>query len=151
MDLGAGSGEYTKILLEMGAKKALCVDFSSEMLAFRKKAKVEKMISDVEAFNTDNSYDLILCLGVLEFLDKPKNFLLGLKKFLKPQGKLIILLPLSPIRAYIYSFIYILKGLRIHPLNLKHINSFLIKNGFVLEKTKSASNFFSGFSVYSIE
>ena len=42
LDLGAGSGEYTKILLKMGGKKALCVDFSSEMLALSKSAKVRK-------------------------------------------------------------------------------------------------------------
>ena len=150
LDLGAGSGEYTKILLKMGAKKALCVDFSSEMLALNNEAKIETIISDVETFNTNNSYDLILCLGVLEFLDKPEFFLLGLKKLLKAQGKLIILLPLTPVRAFIYSFIYILKGIRIDTLNLKQINAFLIKNGFVLEKIKPTGNFFSGFSVYSL-
>ena len=150
LDLGAGSGEYSKILLKMGSKKAVCLDFSSEPLSLANEPKIEKIISDVEIFKTSGRYDLILCLGVLEFLHKPEKFLLDLKKNLKPQGKLIILLPLSPIKAFIYSFIYILKGIRINTLNLKQMNAFLTKNGFVLEKTKSAGNFFSGFSVYSI-
>ena len=149
LDLGAGSCEYSEILLNMGSKKATCVDFSPHIMSVNHDSKIEQVISDVEKFNTNNKYDLILCLGILEFLEKPENFILGLKNFLKPKGKIIILLPLSFIGAFTYSLFYLLKGISISPLHLKQMNQFLIKNGFLFEKTKSAS-FFSGFSIYSV-
>ena len=148
LDLGAGSCEYSGILLKMGAKKAICVDFSPHIMSVNQDPRIEQVISDVEKFNTNNKYDLILCLGILEFLEKPERFLLGLKNFLKPQGKVIILLPLSFIGALIYSLFYLLKGILISPLNFKQLNQFLLKNDFQLEKTASAS-FFSGLSIYS--
>lgn len=95
LDMGAGSGEYSKILLQNGAKQITCVDFSSSSLSFADDPGMERVISDVEEFETDKKYDLILCLGILEFLDKPKDFLVKLKAFLKPKGRIIILLPQS--------------------------------------------------------
>ena len=149
LDLGAGACEYSKTLLQMGAEKSICVDFSPHIMSANQDLGIEKIISDVEKFNTNNKYDLILCLGILEFLEEPKAFLLNLKNCLKPTGKIIILLPLSFIKALIYSFFYLLKGILISPLDLKQMNKFLIKNGFQLEKIKAAS-FFSGMSVYSV-
>ena len=149
LDLGAGACEYSRILLEMGAKKAVCVDFSFNIMSSFQDSRIEKVISDVETFNTSNKYDLILCLGVLEFLDQPKKLLLKLKNCLKPKGKIIILLPLSFMGALTYSFFYFLKGISISPLTLKRMNQFLTKNNFQLEKTEPAS-LFSGFSIYSM-
>ena len=150
LDLGAGSCEYSKILLQMGAKKTVCVDFSSNIMSSCHDSRIEKIISDVEKFNTHDKYDLILCLGILEFLENPEKLLLRLRNFLKPKGKIMILLPLSFTRALIYNLFYFLKGIEINPLNLKKINQFLTQKKFILEKTKSAS-LFSGFSIYSIK
>ncbi|MCZ0933135.1 MAG: class I SAM-dependent methyltransferase [Oligoflexia bacterium] len=150
LDLGAGSCEYSEILLQMGAKKAVCVDFSAEIMSLAHDSRIEKIISDVEELNITGKYDLILCLGVLEFLNKPKKFLLYLKKFLKPQGRIVLLLPLSSAGAWAYSLLYFLKGSSLSPLTLKKINRFLIKNNFTLEKIEPAS-FFSGFSIYSVK
>ena len=149
LDLGAGSCEYSEILLQLGSKKVVCVDFSPNIMSSSHDSRIEKVISDVEEFNTTSQYDLILCLGILEFLDKPKKFLLNLKNFLKPQGKIIILLPLSFAGALTYSLFYFLKGILISPLTLKGLDQFLTQNQFILEKTKSAS-LFSGFSIYSM-
>ena len=149
LDLGAGSCEYSKILLHMGAEKSVCVDFSSSLISGNSDTGIKKVISDVETFKTTEKYDLILCLGILEFLDEPEDFLIQIKDFLKPTGKIIILLPLSWIWSISYRFFYLLKGIVIHPLTLKKMNHFLIQKGFLLEKMAS-HGFFSGFSVYSI-
>ena len=150
LDLGAGSCEYSKILLNMGTEHSVCVDFSSSLMLEEDNPGIEKIPYDVESFETDQKYDLILCLGILEFLDQPKNFIMRLKLFLKPEGKIILLLPISMIASYIYMFSYLLKGIFIHPLTLKKINCFLDSKGFLLEKTVTAG-IFSGFSVYSIQ
>ena len=149
LDLGAGACEYSEILLQMGAKKSVCVDFSPHIMSVNQNPRIEKIITDVEKFNTNNKYDLILCLGLLEFLKEPEKFLLSLKNFLKPTGRIIVLCPLSVIKALMYSLYYLSKGIFISSLTLNQLNRLLINNGFELEKTKSAS-FFSGMSIYSM-
>ena len=57
----------------MGAKKSVCIDFNSNLLSLANESKIEKIISNVEIFKTSSRYDLILCLGILEFLDKPEK------------------------------------------------------------------------------
>ncbi|MBC6415830.1 MAG: class I SAM-dependent methyltransferase [Bdellovibrionales bacterium] len=148
LDLGAGSCEYSKILLNQGAKKLVCVDFHD--MSIEKHPRIEYVFSPVENFHTNDKYDLILCLGILEFLEKPKNFLLKLKNFLKPQGKILLLLPLSLPMALAYKSYYLFKRISIPLLTLKNIHSFLIKHGFLLQKTNPSGNFFSGFAIYSL-
>ncbi len=150
LDMGAGSCEYSKMLLDMGAKYSVCVDFSSSLMLSKVGIPgIEKVSCDVELFETNKKCDLILCLGILEFLSNPEKFMLRLKSFLKPKGKIIVLLPLSKIASLIYAFFYLLKGICIHPLTMKKMSCFLISRGFLLEKTINAS-LFSGFAIYSI-
>jgi len=118
-------------------------------MSFLDNPGIEKIISDVEEFETDKRYDLILCLGILEFLDRPKKFAVKLKTFLKPKGQVVILLPQSRFYAFIYAFYFLLKGIAIHPLSLKDFYAFLIKNDFQLEKKAIASSF-SGMAAYSV-
>lgn len=149
LDLGAGLCEYSKILLNMGAKYSVCVDFNPLLMSEIQEPRIEKIFCDVETFKTNKKYDLILCMGIIEFLDFPKNFMLRLREFLKPKGKLIILLPYFKAGSFIYAFIYLLKGIFIPVLTLKKMNIFLIKNGFFLEEM-TTNNFFSGLAVYSV-
>ena len=148
LDLGAGSCEYSEILLHRGAKHIVCVDFNPFLMSSTHDPRIKKIICDVEEFETNKKYDLILCLGILEFVDNPECFLIRLKSFLKPQGKIIILLPLSFIGGISYAFVYFLKGIFIHALTLKKMNRLLVQRGFLLKKI-TACSIFSGFAVYS--
>ena len=147
LDLGAGSCEYSKMLLNMGTKHSVCVDFTTSFMSEIQHSGIEKIFCDVEIYRTGKKYDLVLCLGILEFLDHPEKFLFQLKDFLKPTGKVIVLLPVSQIGSVIYAFIYLLKGVYIYTLTLTKVSCLLAREGFLLEKT--ARNMFSGFAVYS--
>ena len=149
LDLGAGSCEYSKILLKMKAKKILCVDFNPSFLKSKAFPLIEKVVADVESYETDEKYDLILCLGILEFLKKPESFLIKIRGFLKPSGRVIVLLPLSGVWSFIYRLVYLLQGIVIQPLTLKKTTCFLLRSGFILEKT-AGHGLFSGLAVFSL-
>ena len=149
LDLGAGSCEYSKILLKMGAKKTLCVDFNPSFLKEAAFAGMSKIIADVETYETDEKYDLILCLGVLEFLEKPECFLTRLRRFLKPSGRVILLLPYAGVWSCSYRLVYLLQGIVIQPLTLKKTIHYLLNNGFLLDRT-AGHGLFSGFAVFSL-
>ena len=63
LDLGAGSCEYSKMLLNMGAKYSVCVDFSPSFISKVENPSIKKICCDVELYETNERYDLILCLG----------------------------------------------------------------------------------------
>ena len=148
LDLGAGSCEYAKILIEYGAKRVDCVDFASSlMVGGFHDLRLKKIIADVDNFDTAETYHLILCAGLLEFLDQPESLPFRLKKNLKQGGKWLVLLPLSPIRALIYTLYYRSLGIRIHPLSLKSADPFFIKAGFQA-KTTLTENLFSAWVSY---
>ena len=150
LDLGAGSCEYSKILLQMEAGHSDCVDFNPSFLSGLVIPGIQKILCDVEYYKTDKKYDLILCLGIIEFLDNPGEFMIRLKTFLKSEGQIIVLLPVSSLAGFIYACIYFLKGIRIHPWTVKKLSGFLYSKGF-LEEKKYSTGAFSGFVVYSLK
>ena len=82
LDIGSGSCEYAKILLEYGAQRVDCVDFTSLQLkeSSFQDPRLTKITADAEKFEATETYHLILCAGLLEFLDQPENFPFRLKK-----------------------------------------------------------------------
>ncbi len=151
LDLGSGSCEYARVLLDKGAESVTCVDFSDSLMNECGDLRVEKVICDVEEFETEKKYDLILCVGILEFLNYPKKFMIHLKNFLKSEGKIIILLPKSYFWSFIYfSYYFLVKGIFINLLSMKRLDNFLIKKGFQLEQ-KITPNVFTEFAVYSVK
>ena len=151
LDMGSGSCEYAKVLLDKGVKSVICVDFSESLMDKCRDSRIKKVICDVEKFDTKDKYDLVLCVGVLEFLSNPKEFVMRLKKLLKSKGKVIVLLPKSDLWSFIYfSYYFALKGIFINSLSMKKLDNFLVKKGFQLEQ-KVTPNMFTKFTVYSIK
>ena len=147
LDLGAGSGEYATIILANGSKKVDCVDWNNSFLSFISNTKITKINCDVENYNTNKKYNLILCLGIVEFLDDPKSCYKKIKSFLRPTGQVIILLPKNIFYAFIYSLYYRFKGIKIQFLYSKKNHIILSKLGFTFKKKADAS-IFSDFLVY---
>ncbi len=150
LDLGSGSCEYARVLLDKGAESVTCVDFSDSLMNECIDSRVERIICDVEEFDTEKKYDLILCVGVLEFLNNPKKLMIRLKNFLKSEGRIVILLPRSDFWSFVYvSYYFLVKGIFINLLSMKRLDNFLIKEDFQLEQ-KITPNVFTEFAVYSV-
>ena len=144
LELGGADGEYSKILLANGAKKVTCVDFNPSFA--KNSSKIKFIYRDVEQYTTCEKYDLVICMGILEFLEHPQELLLKIRSFLSYSGKMIILLPTDSLRGSVYSFYYLLRGIKIGRLNLKNLTHQLEKH-FLLER--AVKGIFSGIGVYS--
>ena len=97
LDMPCGTGAISLPLLESTDKLTL-IDISSNMLAIAKSNIPEGSVNKVELINGDffemklpeQSYDLIICLGLLAHVNSPEQLLQKVTKLLKPGGLLII-------------------------------------------------------------
>jgi len=97
LDIGCGDGSISLPLLTKENRLTL-LDMSEGMLARARSRIPENRLDRVEIVNGDfmgtkldgHSYDLIICFGVLAYIDRVKPFLEKINSLLKPGGKLVI-------------------------------------------------------------
>lgn len=101
LDLGCGNGQHS-LKTASKAKKVIGVDYNSLQLEIAKKQAKDKKIKNASflKYNLEKklpfdnySFDKILCLDVLEHLNKRKQFLLEIKRVLKSKGIAFIAVP----------------------------------------------------------
>lgn len=92
IDIGCGSGRLCYILAKENAFKVTGVDYSQQMIDIAKdfvskKGFQEKIdlqcIDFFTKFETDNQFDISIALGVFDYLQNPKKFLLKMKSVTK--------------------------------------------------------------------
>jgi len=143
LDIPSGTGAMSIPLLGR-AEKLTLIDISANMLSIAKKNIPEKDVYKTEIINADffelnlpnNSYDLIICLGLLAHVDSPEQLLNKLSALLKPNGLLIIQ---NTDASHLYShFIRIYLGLK----NLIHKQTYQLNkvSATFIEKTLQQNN-----------
>jgi ubiquinone/menaquinone biosynthesis C-methylase UbiE len=94
LDLGCGGGRYA-LSVQDKVRKIIGIDISSKMIEVaRKKCEpgmpIEFIVGD--ATNTcfrDGYFDVIVSLGMFEYLEDPSPFLIEINRILKPNGVLV--------------------------------------------------------------
>jgi len=91
LDLGCGTGFWTKYLFDYGDVTAL--DSANEALSICGEQQLKHLIQgDAERLPiADNSYDLVTALGLMEHVDSDRNFIKEVRRVLKPDGHALIL------------------------------------------------------------
>lgn len=103
LDLGCGSGVYLDYCLRFNPKEAIGIDYSEEMLnqargnlelKNHKNKNIRLIRAKAEETGLKNeSCDLILSIGLFDYLDNPEEVLLEISRVLKRDGRAIITLP----------------------------------------------------------
>lgn len=137
LEIGTSTGYVSKILNEQGnIVTGIEIDPKAGSVAEQYCDRI--IIGDIEeldldAFFVPQSFDVILCGDVLEHLKKPAVLLKKIKKYLKPEGYLVVSLP-NFCHGNIFlnllygDFRYTVKGL----LDQTHLHFFGIKNIYLL-------------------
>ena len=95
IDLGCGTGEYTQAATN--AKKIYAVDVSSEMLKICREKLIdfnqaEIILSDIQNFKMVEPADLIITIGIWEYISPP-DLLDTIKKITRRGSKVIVVFP----------------------------------------------------------
>ena len=119
LEIGAGSGRYTKDIVRMCANLTVA-DISSHQIAFNKQKMRElSLIDSIKAYHVldvidmgvfeDACFDAIVCIGgVINYLlDKEKDGVQEMLRVLKPGGTLIV-----GAMSFIGAALYYLEGIR---------------------------------------
>lgn len=135
LEIGAGSGRYTKDIVNMCSELTVC-DISEHQIEFNKSKMKEFVLFDkIKQFCVldmldmgnfeDESFDCVVCIGgVINYLlDKEKDGISEMLRVLKPGGKLIV-----GAMSFIGASLYYLDGIRME------------KNQFGIEATKWVFN-----------
>lgn len=93
LNIGCGNGRLEIELAKLG-HKVTSLDVSGEMISFAKKeavkhnvlSKIEFIEDDIEKVCFDRKFDVIIALGVYEYLDNGEAFFLKVKNLLHPNG-----------------------------------------------------------------
>ena len=93
MELGCGSGHYTKHFLERGAEHVMAVDASPSMISQLPKHHVSGIVEDAAAIQRDEHFSRIVCAGLLEFVSAPSAVLLRARDLVEDEGHMVCLLP----------------------------------------------------------
>ena len=93
LDVGFGTGGNLLALAKLG--KAFGIDISDKAVEFSMKRGINHICqSSAEKIPfKDKTFDIIACFDVLEHISEPVEMLLELRRVLKDEGKLIIMVP----------------------------------------------------------
>lgn len=102
LDIGCGTGHLTGELMRRGYD-AWGVDFSEGMVQYAREHYDESrfQMGDIERIPfLDNSFDGVMCLGVMEYLSYDETALREIWRVLKPGGRAVITTPSSTCPFY---------------------------------------------------
>jgi len=97
-DAGGGSGHFSQLALERGAKKVICMDISDLMLQLAKKRKTKFNLNNLEIRKGDftktklltRSVDIILSIYALPHVSDLNKAFKEFSRVLKPKGSLFV-------------------------------------------------------------
>jgi SAM-dependent methyltransferase len=117
LDLGCGAGFYSRVLSELGAGNILAVDFSKEMLKQFDLLSCAKVEADIEQFVVNETFEVIVCAGALEFTLAPERVFENAAKMMSTDGILVLLSPRNSIWGKMYRQYH-----RAHKIELRLFN-----------------------------
>src|SRR5260221_4648394 len=157
LDIGCGGGILTESLPYYFPKmKMYGCDISKTAIAYAKKLGSGKVtygvIKNKKVPSKSNSFDVAICLDVLEHIPDINFFLKEVRRILKKDGKFFLIVPCEgEVFTYTWLFQKLHKGSdltfryfgHIHPeFTHEYVGRLLEKYGFVTEKKSYSEHFF---------
>ena len=136
LDVGSGSGYYSRLLAKKKAKKVYALDSSIAMLNNINEKNIIKINQSAESFNIQKKFDIIVCAGLLEFVNSSEKVLKNIKKYSKKNCKLVILCPQNNLLARLYKFYHYFNKINIRLFNYIEIEKILNLTGWKIKKIK---------------
>jgi 2-polyprenyl-3-methyl-5-hydroxy-6-metoxy-1,4-benzoquinol methylase len=136
LDVGCGTGYYSRLLIKKKAKKVYAIDSSKQMLKNIKTKDIIKINQDAENFKTKNKFEKIVCAGLLEFVESAEKVLINIKKYSKKNCSLVILCPSNNLLAKMYKMYHSKNNIKINLFNTNKIENILKKSGWKIKKIK---------------
>ena len=146
LDIGCHSGTFTqKILSKIGSRQVYGIDISPKAirLASRRISYGQFEVADAESLPYKGDFfDAVFCLEVLEHVDNPGQVLGEIKRVLKKNGYVVILVPtdnrLFKIVWFLWTMYYpVWRHAHVQSFADGNLESLISQSGLKLEKVKT--------------
>ena len=134
VELGCGSGFYTKYLASFNPTFLVAVDLSENMLKEINILRVKRVRGDIQNIKFNIKFDRILCAGAIEFLADVNAFFANLKTLLSPTGQAILLMPRKGIFGTIYKVFHRSHVVKVSLYDIDQLEDILNTNHLRIEK-----------------
>jgi len=114
LDLGCGSGYFSRLFAKQGASKVVGVDISESMIAQLPDNDVEGVVGNITIIELEYKFNRISCAGVLEFIPDPVAALENAPKHIDPDGRMVLLVPLQNLWGRLYRLYHYSHGVQIN-------------------------------------
>jgi len=141
LDLGCGSGYYTELLLQKGAKNVTAVDFVPNMTDNLPTEHVTRICDDVTKMQLDEKFDVIVAAGVMEFLPSPEMFLSNARRHAKETTSMVLLVPLKNIFGTVYRMYHLRHGFNVNLFTPQTLRQAASDSGWQVEEERKAGLF----------
>lgn len=147
LDVGCNGGWLmNKVVEKLNPRKVYGLDISEQSIDYCRKKYPSYHFQVDDCSNLpfkDNFFDLITCFEVLEHIYNPKKAVLEMKRCLKKEGELIILIPTDSLIFRIIWYFwtrlgrgYVWRDLHINKISADDLEEFLKSIDFEIIKTK---------------
>lgn len=136
LDLGAGAGYYTRLVLGRGARDAVAVDLSRAMVAEVGPERTLRLVADAAGVSLRRRFDLILTAGVLEFARDPVAVLANAAVLAAPGAALAALVPVDSAGGRLYRSYHRRHGIAVRLYSRESLGGAAAAAGWRLEATQ---------------
>ena len=135
VDLGCGSGYYTRLALERGAKHVISIDAAASMVKNLPKQNVTGLVADATTVQLQKSYDKILCTGLLEFVSDPQAVLANARTMVVDSGVMSLLVPIENLWVAGYKIYHASHGITVNTFTEQSLAEIVQNHGWGIKKT----------------
>ena len=135
VDLGCGSGYYTRLALERSAKHVISIDVTASMVKNLPKQNVTGLVADATTAQLRKSCDKILCAGLLEFVSDPKAVLANARTMVVDSGVMGLLVPVENMWVTGYKMYHACHGITVNTFTEQSLAEAVKSHGWGIKKT----------------
>ena len=142
LDLGCGTGVYTELLRNAGAK-VVAVDIAHAMAKRTQKCEPKVVVASITTVSFKRKFDVVVCGGALEFIPNQECAFRNVVSLLKPKGVFLAVYPRRSIGGVLYGWYHkIINTITITVLSDRSFDEAMTAAGLLLEDVKTV-NFIS--------
>ena len=141
LELGAGTGFYTRELTRRGVRQVWAVDISSAMLAALPADRITPVLGDAATVRLDRAFPVLLSTGMLEFVDDAAAVLANAAHHAEIGARFVILAPQATILGHLYRVFHRSHGIDIRLFDQSWFETFAPRSGWQVHTIASVAPF----------
>lgn len=141
LELGSGSGFYTRELLRAGARHVWAVDVSAAMLGGLPCGPVTRVEGDAASVTLGRRFPALLSAGMLEFVPDPAAVLSNAAHHAESGARFVLLVPRNSMLGRAYRAFHAAHGLRIRLFDRIELETVAARSGWEVSAVLPAPAF----------